>query len=519
MANFWQRAFNPAYVEQLEEAAAEGTQAAQALTGLKAQAYGLEMENTRLTEGLTDLMKFVEDIGWDRIDGFEQDKGFTMESLKTNAEVLRSILTANPTIKKAVNARYGYVWGRGVTLKNAPKKALDNARNDSVLFSDVAHWQLEAALATDGNVWVARDSRTSEFFLVPMDQLGGYISDPNDPTRVQYWLRSYTQQTKNYSQGNSNPDHIEVFYPAADYTGPIPARIDGITVDRNIRITHVTANRQSGWLLGVPDLFAAMFWTKAHKELFEAGTTFVKAQGKFASKVVSKTAAGAANAAARVADSPRRDESGQVLDYGGTAVMSGGLDMQLMGKMSGGVDFKAFEPVAGLIAAGLGIPLRVLLGDADSEEKSLEQSTVDEMVLRQKLWGWFYKTIFAPTKVEAIWPKIKTEPEYRRLQSVEIANKTNVLHRTELRQLTLEGFGLDGDPKDLPDIKEQPDVAIAKAKGDDAAKHAEAAAEQAADLAAQSTPEQGKDAGIGKLSTGKDANAARDNKSDKNVKR
>jgi hypothetical protein len=502
--------FRPNYVEKLEESQAT-------VTTLRHEVLALDSERMTLRESLTDLMRFVEDVGWEKIEGFEQDKGMTLDAIKKNSEVLRSMLTANPTIKKAINARVGYIWGRGVTFKGSgTKQFTENPWNERVLFDDSAHWRIEAQLATDGNIWAAKSG--GEVTMIPIEQIAGWVTDPNNPTRVHYWLRSYTVIEKNFSNGVEAAKHIEVFYPASDYTGNKVGSIDGIKVDRSTTMVHLAANRQEGWLLGVPDLFAAMFWTKAHKELFEAGTQYVKAQGKFASKVISKTANGATNAAARIADVARRDPvTGEVMDAAGTAVMSGGLDYQLMGKMSSGVDFSAFDPVAGLIAAGLGVPVRVLLGDSDTEEKSLEQSTVDEMVLRQKLWSYFFKSLMGPAKIEVLFPKLKTEPEYRRMQSVEIANKTNVLHREELRQLTLDGFGIIGDPNDLPEIEEQPDVAIAKAKGDDAFEHAEVLADKAA--AAQSTPEQGKDAGVGKLSTGKDRNAARDDKGDKTVKR
>lgn len=508
MANLFQRMFNPAYVTSLEESAAQ-------VPTLSAKLDAYELDQMRLTESLTDLMKFVEDVGWERIDGWEEDKGLSVEALKKYADMLSAYLTINPTIKKAINSRVGYIWGRGVSFEGGGKAFVDNAWNKSQIFNDAAHWRLEAQLATVGNVWAVRSAQ-NEVTLVPLDQIRGWVTDPDNPTRVLYWLRSYTTTQKTFNNGTEETKTVESFIPAHDMTRTPAPSIDGIKVDRSAKMIHLAANRQEGWILGVPDILAVVFWTKAHKELFEAGATYVKAQGKFASKVVAKTQMGAQNAAARVADSARRDPmTGEVLDYGGTAAMSGGLDYQLMGKMSGGVDFDAFDPVAGMIAAGLGIPVRVLLASSTDEMVSLEQSTVDEMVMRQALWSLFFEGIF-PGKVKVIWPKIKTEPEYRRLQAVEIANKTNVLHREELRMLTLEGFGIIGDPKDLPDVEEQPEIQKSLIVGEKQAEWAADAAEQAAQA---TTPEQGVDAGVGKLSNGSDQNADRDNKADRNVTR
>lgn len=525
MANLIQRLFTPTLaLDALREAQDK----------LSMENTALHYQNANITESMTDLMRFVEDLNWDKIDGWEEDKGFSLDSTRETADRLRALVTVNPTIKKAVNARVGYIWSRGVSFDGGGiNKITTNKRNQQLIFNDNAHWRLETQLATDGNIWIARDKKTEEVVLVPIAQIAGWVLDENDPSRVNYWLRKYSVKTKNFSSGVESTKYVEVFYPAYDYTGGTVSAIDGIKVDRSVDMVHIAANKQEGWILGVPDILAAMFWAKAHKELFESGTSYVKAQGRFASKVIAKTDNGAQNSAARIADAPRRDpNTGEILDAGGTAVMSGGLDYQLMGKMSAGVDFGAFDPVAGLVAVGLGVPLDVILGRSDTDIKSMEQSVVDEMTLRQSLWSEFFSAIFGNRKVTIIWPKIRTEPEYRRLQSIEIANSTNVLSREELRQLTLEGFGLTGNPADLPDIAEQPDVAIAKAIGNDAAVHAEKAAKAAADAATKAAAAapapvagakpvagaQGVKGKVGKLSTGKDAKASRNNPADTNTK-
>lgn len=511
MANLFQRLFNPDFASQALEEAHELRTSRELLL----ENTALTAQNETFKESMTDLMRFFEDVHWDRIDGWEDDNGFSLDAIKQNADRIRALVTMNPTIKKAVNARVGYIWSRGVSFDGSgTNKMLNNKRNEALLFSDNAHWRLETQLATDGNVWVAKDKKTEEVLLIPITQIAGWVLDKKDPSRVNYWLRSYTEIVKNFATGVETRKEIKVFYPAHDYTGNAVATIDGIAVDRSMVMVHAAANRQEGWILGVPDILAAMFWARGHKELFEAGVSYVKAQGRFASKVVAKTTNGAQNSASRIADTPRRDpQTGEILDSAGTAVMSGGLDYQLMGKMSGGVDFENFDPVAALIAAGLDVPVDVLLAKSDSDIKSLEQSTVDAMTLRQSLWSEFFVAVFG-RKVKVNWPKIRTEPEYRRLQSIELANNTNVLHRHELRQLTLEGFGITGDPNDLPDISEQPDVAIAKAKGDDAAVHAEAEAERAEKAAG----EQGVTGKVGKLSTGADAKDSRNDKTDTNTK-
>lgn len=518
MANFFTRLFDTSFEDKYQEATA-------LVETLSLQNMGKEFEVERLKESMTDLMRYFEDLNWVKLDGWEEDRGFTLDAIKDNSDRLRALLSINPTIKKAMNARVGYIWSRGVSFEGpkAIEKITKDPHNNNIIFGDHAHWPLESQLATDGNLWTVRNHGTNTLTHVPIEQIAGWVLDPNDPTRVIYWARFYTINTKNFSTGVPDMREVKEFIPAHGYTGNRVSSIDGIKVNKNATMVHLAVNRQTNWILGVPDLIAAMFWAKAHKELFESGTTYVKAQGKFASKVVSKTTAGAQRSAATIAEAPRRDpNSGEILDTGGTAVMSGGLDYQLMGKMSGGVDFEAFDPVAGLIAVGLGIPREVILGKSDTEEKTLEQSVVDEMRMRQKMWTWYFKALFGDRDVTVVWPKIKSEPTYRMVQSLEISNKTVSLSREEIRAMTLEAYGIEGDPNELPDIEENAAFLMQKAVQDNAAENAEKAAEQAADTAVKvaqaTTPEQGVDAGVGKLSTGKDRNAARDDKSDRNVK-
>lgn len=498
-------------VDELKEAQRQLTETNQLL-------WQRESEVTKLSESVRELNLWLEDLNWTRLDGWENsDQGYSLKAIVENSDKLRALLTINPTIKKAMNARVGYIWGRGVVINvnntSLKKRVIDNnSHNQAVLFSENAYWKLEAQLATDGNVWAQRNTKSGDVALIPVDHIGGWVCDEDDPSRVNYWLVQYEKTVQNFATQATKTETVKYWVPAHDATPSTTAKIDDIIIRRDLAMIHLAANRQEGWVLGVPDIMAVMFWAKAHKELFEAGVTYTKAQGKFAAKVIAKTDAGGQAAAATLRDTPRRDpDTGEVMGYGGTAVATGGLDYQLMGKMSGGVEFDVFDPVAGLIASGLGIPRAVLLGTSVADVESLEQTTVTEMQLRQKLWSWFYVALFGG-KAEVIWPKIKTEPEYRRIQSIEISNQTNVLKRTEMRQLTLEAYGLDGDPTDLPPISQQPTVAISARQLIDQQNQAQK--NGGTQIAAN---QQGVATGIGKLSDGVDAKAARDNTLDTNV--
>lgn len=476
--------------------------------------------NTALQEsyGLAQLR--LEDYMWTPIDGWKHGDGFDIQTIKDESDVCRQLYAINPIIKKAVTARVGMIHGRGsriVATNDSGQGKIDAEvqRHSRKIFGKVARTNLEAELSTTGNVFVMREG-AKEAVVIPITQIIGYVSEVEDPMKVLYWKRSYSAQRTDLNSGQQENVIVTEFIPARGMANPVQS-IGDTPVRRAARMFHVAANRQEGWVLGLPDLFAAKFWTRGHKEMFEAGHEFTLAQGKVAAKVTVDSGMGGQLAASRLADEPRRDpDTGEVYGYGSTVAMTGGMDYQLMGKMGSGVDFKNYDRVTGLIAAGVGVPLEVLLATSDSEETSLEQSVIDDMKLRQELWGEFYEDFLSPLPVRVVWPRIKQETVYRVNQSIEISNRTNTLTAEEKRLLTLEAYGLEGDANSVPDINDHPDVQVYLAKKKIDLEYAELIAEATAkatdgeDSGRSTTPEQGNDQGIGKLSDGSDAHDARD---------
>ena len=479
----------------------------------------LLQDRARILEDNGMLSLRLEDYMWSPIAGWKTDQGFELGTLQDEADHCRALYAVNPLIKKAVSARIGMIHGRGVRIlpaTDAKNSALEAEldRQDRRLFGDVARGRLEAELSSTGNVWAIRE-RGKAAVTVPIAQISGYVSDVNDPSVVLFWRRGYQAQRTNMESGQSETVIVDEYIPTSAATN-IPATIGETPVLRNSRMIHIAANRQENWVLGLPDVFAAKFWTKGHKEMFEAGHEYALSQGQIAAKVTGGNGLGSQLSASRLADEPRRDyETGEVA-YGGTFVGGNGLDYQLLGKMGSGVDFKSYDPIAGLIASATGVPLAVLLSESAKEEISLESSVVEDMKMRQRLWTEFYEDFFYDQKIKVVWPRIKQETLYRTVQAIEISNRTNTLSPEQERLLTLEAYGLDGDPTDVPDISQHPDVLVYEAKKKLDLEYAPliaeatAAATPEAELSRATTPERGNDQGIGKLSNGEDQHAARD---------
>ncbi len=469
----------------------------------------------RESNGLLSLK--LEDYMWIPVAGWQTDRGFSLGTIQDEADHCRALYAINPLIKKAVTARVGMIHGRGCRILTEGGKGQASVDrelelNHRKIFGPVARARLEAELSSTGNVWVIRE-RNKTAITVPIHQIQGYISEVDDPTKVLYWHRSYQAQTTNMESGQQETIIVSEYIPTSAVTSPV-ANIGEVPVRRSARMLHIAANRQEDWILGLPDVFAAKFWTKGHKEMFEAGHEFALAQGQVAAKVTGGSGLGSQLAASRLADEPRRDpDTGEVMGYGGTFVGSNGMDYQLMGKMGSGIDFKSYDRIVGLVAAATGVPAKVLLAESDSDEISLEQTTVDDMKLRQQLWGEFYEDFF-DSPVQVVWPRIKQETVYRVQQAIELTNRSNTMTAAEKRLLALESWGLEGSADEVPDIMEHPDVQVYLAKKQIDLEYApliaEAEGKSEDELTRKTTNDQGNDQGLGKLSDGEDSHDLRD---------
>lgn len=495
-------------------------ESAAAQTELRLTVEALSEANYRLQESASIAALRLEDYMWSPIGGWQSGE-FGIQTIKDESDICRQLYAINPLIKKAVTARVGMIHGRGsriVAAKGGNQDRIDAeiAKHSRKIFGKVARTNLEAELSTTGNVFVMREG-AKEAQIIPITQIIGYVSEVDEPTKILYWKRSYSAMQTDLKSGQQKNVTVTEYIPAHGNLRPVPT-IGDVPVRRAARMHHVAANRQEGWVLGLPDLFAAKFWTKGHKEMFEAGHEYALAQGQIAAVVTAGKGMGGQLAASRLAEEPRRDpDTGEIYGYGGTAVLGNGMEYQLMNKLGSGVDFKSYDRIAGLIAVGTGVPLSVLLGESDSEEKSLEQSVIDDMKLRQELWGEFYEDFLAPLQVHVVWPRIKQETVYRVQQAVEIASRTNTLNAGEKRLLALEAFGLEGDANEVPNIEDHPDVQVYLAKKKIDLEYAPLIAaasvtvsEDDDELKRSTVNDQGNDQKLGKLSDGDDAHDARD---------
>ena len=445
----------------------------------------------RLEESLANVVLAIDDIGWRPLGEDVDASEIPLNTVKEAVQTTRGLLAVNPLIRRAVAVRTSYIWGQGWTFEGIDENdpTLTNVKNRKWVFSEQAVSELEACVATDGNLFSlltkgrTRAKANGKIERIPMKQITGTVSNPENDEDIWFYKRSWDVVTTNYRTKQTSKKTREAYYPADDYdvVNGRPASIAGVPVVWNSAILHVSGSKQTGWKWGVPDLMTVVFWTKAYKEYLETMQTLTKAYARFAWKVSAPSAAGVNSMASRVAQSPsRHPQTGELMDVGGTAGMTNGMTLQAVGRSSSSVDFGAGLPLAAMIAAGMEIPLTALTADAGSANRSgsetLTEPTIKAMELRQKLWSNYYERMFAffGKKVRVVWPKIESEPTLKKIQAIMSALSANVLHDKEVRDYIVEALGIDND-NDLP-TEEELGLLILDIQKEEAA--AEAAAEQ-----------------------------------------
>lgn len=357
-----------------------------------------------------------------------------LKTVKKVAVISRAMNTMNPFIKRGVNARLGYIWGKGVTFDGVDDIDDELRKNHKKLFSPQAYEELERVLATDGNAFTAlptnKDDPDYEYttaFRIVLEEIVGAVSNPYDKEEVWYYKRDQTVQITNSQTGEVTAKHIIKYYPSLPYYTKLeaqgknlPKRFNGVGIEQNFVIQHTAVNRQVGWRWGVPDIMPVIFWAKAYKEYLEDNAVLVKAYARLAWQVKVPSAAGGAAAASQVMTPPSRDPmTGEMRNVGGTGITGAGGELTPVAATGSSVDFTKGYPLASAVAAGLEIPLVVLTSDGGGSDKgtaeTLDLTTLKAMESRQEihrerlleLFEFFGAEIHAPKKDEAGKKKTK----------------------------------------------------------------------------------------------------------------
>lgn len=359
-------------------------------------------ENELLHESLADVQAALREPGWVSMSNSAAEE-FSSEGRRQAAGLCRILVVQNPLIKRGVAIRTGYIWGEGRQVSgrdDAVNEVIQKFDDDNKtsFSSSQAREESEKTCATDGNIFRAlptspRTGRVRVRTIDPIEMVAIH-TNPEDRDEPWFYERRFTvNKAGSRYAGLTRPtfETKTLLYPALGFKPTARVKtIDGIEVMWDTPIQHIAVNRIDGWLFGIGDAYAAIAWARGYKEFLEDWAKLTKSLSKIAWKVSSKnnrTQKAASNALREaMALLPTPGES----QAGGIANMAGS-DIEAIPKTGATIDAESGKPLAGMVAAALGVPVTMLLADpgitgARATAETLDDPTKNEMRLRRELW-------------------------------------------------------------------------------------------------------------------------------------
>lgn len=377
--------------------------------GLNDEVGYLSGEVRELKEDMLRISDAFDNIGWSPLPG-EEASEIPLATVKKVAKVARAMNAMNPFVKRGVNARISYIWGRGVMFDGIENIKDEFAKNRAKMFSPQAYEELERVLATDGNAFMALPTSEAvkgiptSSFRIGLDEIVGAIANPLDKEEIWYYKREYKVLVTNLETGEQEPKEETKWYPSLGYYQKLkslgknlPRRLNKHGVEQNYVIQHSAVNKQVGWRWGVPDIMPVIFWAKAYKEYLEDNALLVKAYSRLAWQVKVPNQQAGATASAQIMQPPSRDPlTGELRNVGGTYL--GTTEMSAVPATGSQVDFSKGSALASAIAAGLEVSKIVITSDASDSNRSgaesLDLPTLKAMESRQQVHVERFMEIF-----------------------------------------------------------------------------------------------------------------------------
>jgi hypothetical protein len=421
------------------------------------QVVELSAQNEQLAESYSALARATlefDDKGWAPINQFEAAKGIYLEDVKTISRNARRQSQSNSLLKRGAMLRASYVFGRGFDMSSRGnplppryQNIIDDPVNQMVLFSEDACKKNERALFTDGNFFVRYDRRNRRFSRVPLTEIAGWATDPDDPEIIRYYLREYQVYPATQSQFASTAiaETRKVWYPTDLVENPV-GQIDNIPVDKNFRIIDHKENVDSGSLWGIPDCLPALPWAWAYSEYLKDGSKMLKALSSIAWQVKSKTTKGVDKASSKLMNNRQ---------VAATAVTGADVELSALPR-NNSVDLGTGRPLAAMAATAMEVSVEALLAGAGQTggggAQVLDQSTLNAAYARQGNWETFFMRVLRVMGVpdpSVRFNNIIVDPAFRTVQSLAQGWMTGLFSAEVMQQELAEQLGIEA-PGQIP---------------------------------------------------------------------
>lgn len=355
-----------------------------------------------LNEALGRMSELVADEkGWSLITG-AGDEGMPFQMRQEKAAAAEIAVAANPLIKRGVNLRSAYIWGLGVTVTirdeastgqdiQAVLTEFQNDPGNAALWAIDEQIQRERELATVGEVWLALPTvkKTGRVRVRPLParEMTAILTDPEDRYTDWFYLREYTL----------NKTLHRTLYPALGYqpavqgkalTAEMAARLNradlsGTEIRWDAPVRALIVNRLGRRGLG--DVFASLPSADAYIAFLEAWHKLMLSLARFVWRAKTRP-----DKAQKVAQQILEAEQRRMI--GGTTIEDPATGVEAINKSGATFDADSGRPLAGMVAAGLGLPVTMLLADpgvtgARAVAETLDEPTELEFGVRRRMWS------------------------------------------------------------------------------------------------------------------------------------
>ena len=392
----------------------------------------------------------VSDFGWVEMTAGSANSGLSLATLKRISEQLRDMTETNPLLKRGHQLRRDYVYAKGMDIEILPvsardkvKRAMQEAYNYELFFSEEAHDTLMKTRYTDGNRFTLVNKKTGQSIHVPLAQIGNAILDPLDASRVQYIQRNVKDKSMWFATDAVKNPASSVKAGGATHT-----------INKDWVMIHKAYNRPVGATWGLPDAMAAYLWVLAYSNYLKDNAALVKALSRIAVKVSGGTRKAQTEATKTITQAQRRGA-------GQTAVTGNDVKIEAMGQNGSGVNFNNGRPLAAMVATSLGVSIVALLSDPGTGGSYGVAETLDPpttllaMTLQASEADYYRRLLMqygANRDTEVRFPVIDRDPAYRVLQNIFQGVAQGVLSRKEARKRVAELLDFVGlDAEDLPE--------------------------------------------------------------------
>lgn len=456
----------------------------------------------------------ADDRGWVRMTSLVENEISPANRYRL-VETCRMAAVANPLLKGGLIKRIGYIWGQGVEIsaritaddtdvdapdedeKKSTEKAINQAINDfeklneTSLMGMQARENKERALGTDGEFFLAlfTDPRAGQVRVrtVPDLQIQQVVTNPEDADDIWFYLREYTLASlpdASVEDLNMQPTEAtvkRVLYPALGFDpkatgyGFKPVKINGIEVMWDAPMVHLAVNQLDGWERGIPDVYASLAWARLYQEFLVDWAGLTKSLSKIAFKATGESRGRAAQAAAAIKATQTPTVPGlpgpSGSTAGGTVVTGPGTGLEAMSKSGATIDSESGKPLAAMVAAGLGLPVTMLLADpgisgARATAQTLDTPTILEMGMRRLVWQSLLERILLYTItvaaagpggdafagvdpiIDFAWPPIAGMDPVQIVAAIVAADSTGKMPPPTTARLLLSALGVP-DPDEI----------------------------------------------------------------------